>query len=77
MKQYEMVREIPNACKNNQMRDVFFEEISCDDPEQYVRGLYAGQRCEFDIQRQDNGDAVIFVKTGDINQKYLFTLLED
>ena len=77
MKDYELVREIPNSCKNNQMRDVFFREISCDDPEEYVRGLFAGQQCEFDVQRQENGDAVIVVKTGEIFQKYLFTLLKD
>ena len=77
MKEYEVVREIPNSCKNNQMRDVFFEEISCDDPEQYVRGLFSVQQCEFDVQRRENGDATIFVKTGDIYQKFLFTLLDD
>ena len=77
LKEYEVVHEIPNSCKNNQLRDVFIQEISCDDPEAYVRGLFAGQRCEFDVQRQDNGDAVIFVKTGDIYQKFLFTLLDD
>ena len=66
-----MVREIPNSCQNNQMRDVFFREISCDDPEAYVRGLFAGQQCEFDVERRENGDAVIVVTThsgfGDIS----------
>ena len=72
MKAYELVREIPNSCKNNQMRDVFIDEISCDDPEQYVRSLFSGQQCEFEVQRQENGDAAIFVKTGGIYQKFLF-----
>ena len=76
MKAYEMVREIPNSCGNNQMRDVFFEEISCDDPEEYVRGLFFGQRCEFDVQRRENGDEEILVKTGGIYQKFLFTLMD-
>lgn len=77
MKTYEVVREIPNSCKNNQMRDVFIEEVSCGDPEQYVRGLFSGQQCEFDVQRGENGDATVFVRTGDIYQKFLFTLIED
>lgn len=77
MKSYELVREIPNSCSNNQMRDVFIEEIACDDPEQYVRNLFPGQRCEFDVQRGENGDAAIFVKTGDLYQKFLFTLIDD
>ena len=77
MKTYEVVREIPNSCKNNQMRDVFIKEVSCGDPEQYVRGLFSGQQCEFDVQRGENGDATVFVRTGDIYQKFLFTLIED
>ena len=76
MRTYEVVREIPNSCKNNQMRDVFFEEISCDDPEQYVRSLFSGQQCEFDVQRRENGDAAVFVKTGSIVQKFLFTPID-
>lgn len=39
MREYELIREIPNCCKNNQMRDVFFEEVSCDDPVAYVQAL--------------------------------------
>ena len=30
MAEYELVREIKNLCRNNQMRDVYFEEIECD-----------------------------------------------
>ena len=38
MAEYELVYEIKNLCRNNQMRDVFFEEVECDDPEAYLRG---------------------------------------
>ena len=31
--EYELVHEIQNLCRNNQMRDVFFEEVECDEPE--------------------------------------------
>lgn len=75
MRDYEVVREIPNSCRNNQMRDVFFEEIRCEDPEQYVRALFSGQQCEIDVQSRENGDAAIFVTTGGILQKFLFTAL--
>jgi len=37
MKEYEVVWEIFNLCSNNQMRDVFIEEIETTDPEAYVR----------------------------------------
>ena len=42
MQEYELVREIQNLCNNNQMRDIFFEEIETDDPEAYVRNLLKG-----------------------------------
>lgn len=41
--EYELVREIQNLCRNNQMRDVFFEEIRCEDPEGYLRERLAGK----------------------------------
>ena len=37
MAEYELVYEIKNQCPNNQMRDIFFEEIECDDPETFLR----------------------------------------
>lgn len=77
MKTYEVVREIPNSCKNNQMRDVFIEEVSCGDPEQYIRDMFSCQRCEFDTQHTENGDTTIFVRAGDLYQKFLFTLIDD
>ena len=36
---YEVVREIQNECANNQMRDVFFDEVETDDPVQTVREM--------------------------------------
>lgn len=37
MKEYEIVWEIFNQCANNQMRDVFFEEVMIEDLEAYIR----------------------------------------
>ena len=34
---YEVVKEIKNECANNQMRDVFFEEVEISDPESWIR----------------------------------------
>ena len=44
MAEYELVYEIKNLCRNNQMRDVFFEEVECDDPEEYLRGRLKGEK---------------------------------
>ena len=43
MAEYEMVREIKNLCPNNQMRDIFFEEVETDDPVEYVRNYLKGK----------------------------------
>ena len=46
MAEYEMVREIPNLCRNNQMRDIFFEEVETEDPMAYVRKLLEKSQVE-------------------------------
>ena len=48
MKEYEAVWEIFNQCANNQMRDVFIEEVRTEDPKQYVMEKFKGRdvRCE-------------------------------
>ena len=34
---YEIIQEIKNSCKNNQMRDVFFAELELEDPDEWIR----------------------------------------
>ena len=34
---YEVIKEIKNECANNQMRDVFFDELEIADPEVWIR----------------------------------------
>lgn len=34
---YEVIKEIKNECANNQMRDVFFDEVEIADPEVWIR----------------------------------------
>ena len=43
MAEYELVRQIRNQCPNNQMRDVFFEEVETENPEEYVRRFLKGK----------------------------------
>ena len=51
MAQYEMVREIKNMCPNNQMRDIFFDEVETEDPAQYVRDFLKGKALELTQER--------------------------
>ena len=49
MAEYELIHEIQNLCLNNQMRDVFFDEVACSDPADYVRRLYPGREIELSV----------------------------
>lgn len=68
-----MVREIKNLCRNNQMRDVFFSEVSCGDPEQFVRGLLRGRETELTVQAGNDGTVTIHAVVDGLIQKFLFT----
>ena len=73
MVEYELVREIPNLCRNNQMRDVFFEEVECDDPEAYVRALLKGKSLEISTDRRGDGSVTVFAVVDGMTQKFIFT----
>ena len=73
--EYELVREIQNLCANNQMRDVFFEEIETDDPVAYVRELVKGKTVNLSADRKQNGDLTVFVESAGMTQKFVFTRL--
>ncbi|MCI8618718.1 MAG: hypothetical protein HFG44_01430 [Oscillospiraceae bacterium] len=71
--EYEMVREIKNYCKNNQMRDVYFEEVETDDPERYVRGLLKGKLVEISASHQADGGVTIHAVCDGLLQQFVFT----
>ena len=71
--EYELVREIPNLCRNNQMRDVYFEEVETADPEGYVRSLVKGSKVEITTDRQENGAVTIYAVADGLTQKFIFT----
>ena len=71
--EYELVREIKNLCRNNQMRDVFFDEIECADPESYVRELLKGKTLELTVERGNAGQVTIHAVADGLIQKFVFT----
>ncbi len=75
MKAYEVVREIPNLCANNQMRDVFFDEVETDDPVEYVRGMMAGKSVEITVDYPAPGRVTVYANSAGTVQKFLFTEL--
>ena len=74
MAEYELVREIPNLCPNNQMRDVFFDEIETDDPMTWVRGMLKDESNPvLTMQAQNEESFTIHAECSGINQRFLFT----
>ena len=73
MTEYEMVREIKNLCRNNQMRDIFFEEVECDDPAEYVRGLLKGRQVELSREGNSGGAVTVHAVVDGVIQRFVFT----
>ncbi len=71
--EYELVREIPNLCPNNQMRDIFFEEVETDDPATYLRQLLEKSQVEITVDRQANGAVTVYAVADGMTQKFIFT----
>ena len=75
MREYEMVREIPNLCPNNQMRDIFFDEVETEDPEGYVRGFLQGKATSVSSERGQNGAVTVYADCEGMLQVFIFTPL--
>ena len=73
MAEYELVREIPNLCRNNQMRDVFFDEVHTDDPVEYVRQFLKDNAVEISADRRADGSVIIYAVADGLTQKFSFT----
>ena len=71
--EYELVREIKNLCRNNQMRDVFFEEVECTNPDEYVRNLLKGKELELTVEPGADGAVTIHAVVDGLIQKFIFT----
>ena len=73
MTEYELVHEIKNLCRNNQMRDIFFDEVECDNPEAYVREMLTGTIQDLTLEPGPNGQVTIHAVVDGLIQKFVFT----
>ena len=71
--EYELVREIQNLCPNNQMRDIFFDEVETDDPEGYVRSLLKGKEVTLTCDSRNDGGVTVYASCDGLIQKFIFT----
>ena len=75
MQEYEVVREIFNRCSNNQMRDVFIEEVETDDPRKWIEDKVAGADVRIEESVADDGTVVFEVIVADLLQRFSFSPL--
>ena len=73
MAKYELVQEIQNLCPNNQMRDVFFDEIETDDPVQYVRDTLRGKAVDLTWDVRADGSVTVYCSWDGVTRKFIFT----
>ena len=73
MREYEMVREIKNLCPNNQMRDIFFDEVETDDPTAYVIDFLKGKAVNVSTQLGENDTVTVYADCDGLIQKFVFT----
>ena len=73
MKWYETVWEIFNKCANNQMRDVFIEELELDDTDEYVKNKFQGREVAIDKTVREDGTIIYDIVASGIHERYSFT----
>lgn len=73
MKSYETVWEIYNQCSNNQMRDIFVDEIQTNDPEEFILDKFKGKNVTFEKSVLKDGTIVFDIMASGIKQRYSFT----
>lgn len=73
MREYEVIWEIFNKCPNNQMRDVFVDEIVIDDPEKFIQYKFKGKEVSYEKTVLEDGTIIFDIVTSQIKQRYSFT----
>ena len=72
-KMYEACWEIFNQFANNQMRDIQFEEVELEDPEEYVRAKFKDKNFTYEKTVLKDGSIIFDIDTSGIKQRYSFT----
>lgn len=73
MKCYETIWEIFNKCPNNQMRDVFIDEVEIEDTEAFIRQKFRDKNAVWEKSVLADGTIVYDINASGILQRYSFT----
>ena len=68
MKNYETIWEIFNKCPNNQMRDVFIDEVEVADTDAYIRQKFQDKNATWEKSVLPDGTIVYDINTSGILQ---------
>ncbi len=70
---YEVIREILNLCRGNQMRDVFVTEVETDDPDAVVMSFCTGENYTMEKQVKPDGSILYDFTVDGLHQRLSFT----
>ena len=73
MKSYETIWEIFNKCPNNQMRDVFIDEVEVADTDAYSRQKFQDKNATWEKSVLPDGTIVYDINASGILQRFSFT----
>ena len=72
-KSYETIWEIFNKCPNNQMRDVFIDEVEVADTDAYIRQKFQDKNATWEKSVLPDGTIVYDINASGILQRFSFT----
>lgn len=72
-KMYEAIWEIFNQCPNNQMRDIFIDELEIEDVDQFVQNKFKGKDVTLERSDLEDGTIIYDIVASGIRQRYSFT----
>ena len=74
-KMYETVWEIFNQCANNQMRDVFIDEVELEETglEEYLRRKIRDRNLKLEKSVASDGSIIFEIDASGVRQRFSFT----
>lgn len=70
---YETVWEIFNKCPNNQMRDVFIDEVEIENIDAFVKEKFKDKEVSFERTDRSDGTVIYDITASGIHERYSFT----
>lgn len=75
-KWYETVWEVFNLCPNNQMRDVFIEEVEIADIDEFVKNKFKDKDVKYEVTEKTDGTVIYDIFATGVHERYSFTPID-